>query len=131
MPDEQPKTHEIGKRTYIVADVEPLDVDGTRTVAVGTALWLLGFLVLLPFYGRLEEDDHAVVDVDLPRRLRPRAVRLGPLPTPPARQVGPSWRVVSRRRGSVRRAEVRGGCRLPWPFAVVVVVEFPRYLGDS
>ena len=58
VPDEQPKTHEIGKRTYIVADVEPLDVDGTRTVAVGTALWLLGFLMLLPFYGRLEEDDH-------------------------------------------------------------------------
>ena len=58
VPDDQPKTHEIGKRTYIVADVEPLDVDGTRTVAVGTALWLLGFLMLLPFYGRLEEDDH-------------------------------------------------------------------------
>ena len=57
-PAEQPKTHEIGKRTYIVADVEPLDVDGTRTVAVGTALWLLGFLMLLPFYGRLKEDDH-------------------------------------------------------------------------
>jgi hypothetical protein len=58
MPDEQPKTHEIGKRTYVVADVEPLDVDGTRTVAVGTALWFLGFLMLLPFYGRLKADDH-------------------------------------------------------------------------
>ena len=34
--------HEIGNRTYIVADVEPLDVDGVRTVEVGTALWLLG-----------------------------------------------------------------------------------------
>jgi hypothetical protein len=58
MPDEQPKTHEIGKRTYVVAEVEPLDVDGTRTVAVGTALWFLGFLMLLPFYGRLQADDH-------------------------------------------------------------------------
>lgn len=60
MPDhqEQPKTHEIGKRTYIVADVDPLDVDGVRTVAVGTALWLVGFVMLLPFIGRLEEDGH-------------------------------------------------------------------------
>ena len=49
--DEQPTQHEIGNRTYIVADVEPLDVDGVRTVEVGTALWLLGFLALLPFYG--------------------------------------------------------------------------------
>jgi len=53
--DEQPKAHEIGKRTYLVADVEPLDVDGVRTVEVGTALWLVAFLMLLPFYGKLEE----------------------------------------------------------------------------
>jgi hypothetical protein len=26
------------------------------TVQVGTAAWLLGFLALLPFYGRLQED---------------------------------------------------------------------------
>ncbi len=57
-PQEQPKTHEIGKRTYVVADVDPLDVDGVRTVAVGTALWLVGFVMLLPFIGRLEEDGH-------------------------------------------------------------------------
>jgi hypothetical protein len=43
------KTHEIGKRTYIVADVDPLDVDGVRTIAVGTGLWLVGFVLLLPF----------------------------------------------------------------------------------
>ena len=53
--DEQPKVHEIGKRTYLVADVTPLDVDGVRTVEVGTALWLVAFLMLLPFYGKLEE----------------------------------------------------------------------------
>ncbi|GGF41945.1 hypothetical protein GCM10011519_14730 [Marmoricola endophyticus] len=52
------QTHEIGKRTYIIADVDPLDVDGVRTVAVGTALWALGFVLLLPFYGRLKEDGH-------------------------------------------------------------------------
>ena len=48
------QVHEIGNRTFIVADVEPLDVDGVRTVAVGTGLWLLAFVLLLPFYGRLE-----------------------------------------------------------------------------
>ena len=47
--------HEIGNRTYLIAPVEPLDVDGVRTVQVGTGLFLLGFLGLLPFYGRLEE----------------------------------------------------------------------------
>jgi hypothetical protein len=51
------KTHEIGRRTYIVADVDPLDVDGVRTVAVGSGLWLLGFVMLLPFAGRLAEAD--------------------------------------------------------------------------
>ena len=47
--------HEIGHRTYFVADVEPLDVDGVRTVQVGTAVFFVGFVALLPFYGRLEE----------------------------------------------------------------------------
>jgi len=56
--DDQPTSHEIGNRTYIVADVEPLDVDGVRTTEVGTALWLLGFLALLPFYSRLSDDGH-------------------------------------------------------------------------
>lgn len=53
--DEQPDRHEIGNRTFFVADVEPLDVDGVRTVEVGTLLWLVAFVALLPFYGRLEE----------------------------------------------------------------------------
>ena len=48
--------HEIGKRTYLIAPVEPLDVDGVRTVQVGTALFFLAFLALLPFYGRLSDD---------------------------------------------------------------------------
>lgn len=54
--DDQTTQHEIGNRTYIVADVEPLDVDGVRTVEVGTGLWLLGFLALLPFYGTLSDN---------------------------------------------------------------------------
>ena len=52
---ENVQVHEIGRRRFVVADVEPLDVDGVRTVAVGTALWALAFVLLLPFYGRLEE----------------------------------------------------------------------------
>ena len=55
--DDQPTQHELGGRTFLVADVEPLDVDGVRTVEVGVALWLVGFLALLPFYGRLEQSD--------------------------------------------------------------------------
>lgn len=53
--DEQPREHQIGKRTYIVADVEPLDVDGVRAVEVGVALWFVAFVALLPFYGELED----------------------------------------------------------------------------
>jgi hypothetical protein len=53
--DEQPGEHEIGHRTYIVADVEPLDVDGVRTVEIGTIAFAIAFLALLPFYGGLED----------------------------------------------------------------------------
>lgn len=45
----------VGRSFFLVADVPPLDVDGVRTVAVGTALWLIGFLALLPFYGMLAD----------------------------------------------------------------------------
>ena len=54
---EKVKTHEIGNRTYIIADVDPLDVNGVRTVAVGAGLWLVAFVLLLPFYKRLEATD--------------------------------------------------------------------------
>jgi hypothetical protein len=54
----QPTQHEIGKRTYLIAPVAPLDIDGVRTTEVGTAVWLIAFVALLPFYGRLEEDGH-------------------------------------------------------------------------
>jgi hypothetical protein len=57
--EEQPTSHAIGSRTYFVADVEPLDVDGVRTVQVGVALWVVGFLALLPFYSRLADAGHA------------------------------------------------------------------------
>ena len=56
-PVEGVQTHEIGNRTYIIADVDPLDVDGIRTVAVGSILWLVAFVLLLPFYGRLADND--------------------------------------------------------------------------
>ncbi|MBV9830065.1 MAG: DUF2530 domain-containing protein [Marmoricola sp.] len=56
--DEQPKVHEIGNRTYIVADVEPLDVDGVRTMQVGTALWAVALVVLLLLRHHLEKAGH-------------------------------------------------------------------------
>jgi hypothetical protein len=39
-------------------DPEPLQVDMQRHVAIGTALWALAFLVLLPFSARLRADGH-------------------------------------------------------------------------
>jgi hypothetical protein len=54
--DEQPMEHEFRNKTYVIADVEPLDVDGVRTVEVGTGIFFLAFLALLPFYGRLRDD---------------------------------------------------------------------------
>lgn len=54
--DDQPMQHEFGKRTYFVADVEPLDVDGIRTVLVGSIGWLVAFVALLPFYGELADE---------------------------------------------------------------------------
>lgn len=47
--------HHVGRRSYLVADVEPLDVDGVRTMQVGTALWLVAVVALLPFRGTLAE----------------------------------------------------------------------------
>jgi hypothetical protein len=35
---------------------QPLDVDGVRTVTIGTALWVIAFLVLLTVRGRLEDE---------------------------------------------------------------------------
>ena len=54
--DERPGRHEIGRRTYHVADVAPLDADGVRTVQVGSGIFLLAFVALLPFYERLADD---------------------------------------------------------------------------
>lgn len=39
-------------------DIPPIDVDGVRTMEIGTLLWLIGFLALLPFYSRLADDGH-------------------------------------------------------------------------
>ncbi len=54
-PVDEVKTHEIGNRTYVVANVDPLDVDGTWTVAVGSGLFLVTFVLLLPFHAVLQE----------------------------------------------------------------------------
>ena len=48
---------EIGEKTYVTATVQPLDLTGVRTVAVGAILWLIAFFALLPFYPTLEDSD--------------------------------------------------------------------------
>jgi Flp pilus assembly protein TadB len=45
------------ERHHIVADVEPLDVDGVRTVAVGSVAWIVAFVAMLPFIGTLRDHD--------------------------------------------------------------------------
>jgi hypothetical protein len=57
-PVDEDRVRDLGHEPYVVADVEPLDVDGTRTVAVGTALFLAAFVLLLPFRDRLEDSGH-------------------------------------------------------------------------
>ncbi len=54
-PTEGVKAHEIGNRTYLVANGDPLDVDGTWTVAVGSLMFLVAFLALLPFRDQLDD----------------------------------------------------------------------------
>ncbi len=49
---------EIRERTYVTATVQPLDVTGVRTIAVGAILWLVAGLALLPFYSTLEDNGH-------------------------------------------------------------------------
>lgn len=46
---------EFGKTTHRVAAVEPMDVDGVRTMTVGTIGWGVMALALLPFWGNLQE----------------------------------------------------------------------------
>ena len=40
-----------------MADVEPLDVDGVRTVAIGSIAWIVAFVAMLPFIGTLRDHD--------------------------------------------------------------------------
>ncbi len=47
---------EIGKTTHRVAEVQPMDVDGVRTMTVGTILWAVAAVALIPFWGTLREN---------------------------------------------------------------------------
>ena len=46
---------EIGNTTHRVAEVEPMDVDGVRTLTVGTIIWGVVAVAMLPFLGSMEE----------------------------------------------------------------------------
>ncbi len=47
---------EFGNRTFLVAEVAPLDIDGVRTMGVGALLWLAAFVAMLPFLSALEDN---------------------------------------------------------------------------
>jgi Protein of unknown function (DUF2530) len=49
---------DIGSKTFVTAKVQPLDVTGVRTLAVGAVLWAIAFFALLPFYPTLQKHDH-------------------------------------------------------------------------
>ncbi len=40
--------------------VDPAEINSARIVLIGTAIWTLGFVVLLPFYGELGRHHHRV-----------------------------------------------------------------------
>ena len=40
----------------VTKPVEPLDVDGVRTAAVGTIIWAVALLVTVVLHGRLSDD---------------------------------------------------------------------------
>lgn len=54
-PPRPPVELAVGSDTEGMADVQPLDVTGVRTVTVGTALFLLGSVVLAVFHDRLQD----------------------------------------------------------------------------
>lgn len=47
---------EIGRTTHRVAEVQPMDLDGVRTMTIGTIAWGVVTVALLPFWGTLQED---------------------------------------------------------------------------
>lgn len=51
---------EIGNTThYVVEDVDPLDTDGVWTMIIGTVLWGVATIAILPFLGTLDSDGHS------------------------------------------------------------------------
>ncbi|MCL3838578.1 hypothetical protein [Aeromicrobium duanguangcaii] len=46
---------EFGRTTHRVAEVEPMDVDGVRTMTIGTIGWGIVAIALLPFWGNLQD----------------------------------------------------------------------------
>lgn len=88
---------ELGRTTHRVAEVEPMDVDGVRTMTVGTVLWAIAAIALLPFWGNLQDDGRTwwlwtaiaglglgLMGIEYCKRrreaLRQRATEVGPAP---------------------------------------------------
>jgi hypothetical protein len=56
-PEPREGTPENPVDSVITAAVEPLDVTGTRTIAVGTAGWCIALVVLLAYSSTLRADE--------------------------------------------------------------------------
>jgi hypothetical protein len=58
MSDDSPArgtTERPAQRPVVPPPLEPLPDDGVITVSIGTALWFVAFLVMLPFWHRLDQ----------------------------------------------------------------------------
>ena len=49
-----------GSKRELKTPPEPMQVDSRRVVLIGTALWFVAFVVLLPFYDWLGQHDHRI-----------------------------------------------------------------------
>ena len=61
MSDEEPTASPQGRPVDPVTGLvtpPPVQMNARRIVAVGTVLWFVAFVVLLPFYGWLGRHDH-------------------------------------------------------------------------
>jgi hypothetical protein len=54
------KAHGPSPKPPLRTPPEPVQVDSWRVVAIGTAAWFVGFVVLLPFYDWLGRHDHRI-----------------------------------------------------------------------
>lgn len=107
----------------VPVEVPPLDVDGVRAVQVGTALWGVAVLALLPFYSLLAESGRlwwlwtctaglsmGLFGIEYCRRRRDAPAREVPTRTPSVR-APKAPKQKSPKQGTPRQKSPKGGRR--------------------